>query len=683
MKNIFTLLAVFCLQLTAAGAQNVVMAGKTAPPPQKFTISENMGPAVSRAAASPEKIVLDDGERLAGFYTTDDLPDMTYGGYGITFAPGQLRAGVVFADDVLGKYAGAEITKVRFALAAPAAVSGLYIYEVTTGYEISGEPVSYTDLSSISATAGWNDVTLPSPVTIDKDKYYLIAYEYTQLSDPYSIGSFPLATDKTLDVDTTTDYGFLVYGDWASYLGGDDEPDWLNMGSGNGALCIQAVIGGADLPDDDISLGSLSAPAYAKTGETLSYSFSIRSEGNLLPSSYTLETSIDGTPAGELDTPVALSDRKQRVESTVTIPSGMTTGTHTLAVRVTSINGAVPERNTGDDTAEAAFTAYADTVARQMHLIEQFTSVRCTWCPLGHDVLEAMRKLRPGKYAWVSIHCAGMGSDPFYLSDGSTDYIEDFAMPSGSSYPSAAFDRYLFDDENLASGEIAVSIGYKAAYTQMAAEMIDDMVNGVYDGIPAFATVGIDTGYDDGTRLLSIRVYGEGGPGTEEVLSGNRLTVYLTEDSLVSAQLNQGVNDTEYVHNNVLRAIVTEQGFPYCGDEINWTSDRTYENDYTVTLGDGWNAGNMHVVAFLSRSFAVDTTGTGSWAYSDYDDGFVNNANMTGVGGTTQGIGNPGAGAGACEISRYTPGGIRLERPVRGVNIVRMSDGSVRKVLVR
>ena len=37
----------------------------------------------------------------------------------------------------------------------------------------------------------------------------------------------------------------------------------------------------------------------------------------------------------------------------------------------------------------------------------------------------------------------------------------------------------------------------------------------------------------------------------------------------------------------------------------------------------------------------------------------------------------------AVEVERYTLGGVRISSPVRGVNIVKMSDGSVRKVYVR
>ena len=44
------------------------------------------------------------------------------------------------------------------------------------------------------------------------------------------------------------------------------------------------------------------------------------------------------------------------------------------------------------------------------------------------------------------------------------------------------------------------------------------------------------------------------------------------------------------------------------------------------------------------------------------------------------GISNSGK---AVETERYTLGGVRISSPVRGVNIVKMSDGTVRKVYVK
>ena len=47
------------------------------------------------------------------------------------------------------------------------------------------------------------------------------------------------------------------------------------------------------------------------------------------------------------------------------------------------------------------------------------------------------------------------------------------------------------------------------------------------------------------------------------------------------------------------------------------------------------------------------------------------------------GIDNPSAGNGAVETARYSANGQRVAAPVKGLNIVKYSDGSTRKVVVK
>ncbi len=668
MKKIFTLLTAFALSLTVANAQfgNGSIKKAEGMPLEKSPNKIEMQ-KMQKSKSTPNKIEMEEDEHLVGFYTTDNLPSW---GYGETYYSGQIQAGAVFDNELLGKFAGGEITKVRFGLGDVVELAGLYIYEVSTNYDIGEEPISSVDLSDYTAVEGWNDVTLTTPVTIESDKYYMIAYEYTQTSSVY-----PMLTDRYLTVDLRSDYGFLVYAE-------DGIHDyWHSYGDDYGSLCIQLVVKGGNLIDDDITLKDISAKKYASIGGGLGYSFNIKNDGNEIPTSYTLDLSIDGTVQETLDTPVTLSQTSQTIEGTLALPSGIETGIHTFAVQVATINGNVPTENTFDDYLETSFTVYNGSVDRQLSLIEMFTSVQCGACPYGDAVLDEIEVQNPDKYAVVEIHGSMMGDDPYYLEDGSTEYVEFFSMPGGSSYPSASFNRYLYDDADLNQyGEVAMEIGYTSA--EYGALMFNYLVNSVYDDIPAFASVDIATDYDQSTRQLTIKVSGDGVSGATELLDGNRLTVYLTEDGLVSEQINYAVSGylTEnYTHDHVLRAIVSNEGYPW-GDLINWTDGNSYENDYTITLDDSWIADNMHVVAFISKSFGVLING--EWECAEFEDGYVNNTNMVDI-DTSTGISRTVSDSNATEVSRYTMDGRQLSSPVKGLNIVKMSDGTARKVIVR
>ncbi|MCD7713793.1 MAG: Omp28-related outer membrane protein [Prevotella sp.] len=693
MKKIFTLLAAFALSLTAANAQitNDAFIKKDAQSVMNVKRGEQLPASKSSKAKVPQKkIELETGEHLVGFYTSDDLPNYTGGYFGLG-CTGQVLMGVVFEDNVLGKCVGGEITKVRFALADNTTdVAGLYIIEASTLYGVElEETVAHVDLSSVSTVAGWNDVTLPSPVTVESGKEYYIAYEYT--STGYNT---PIVTDGTLDdVEFPSEmYGMVACGD----LEGTGEPVVWGILPSWGNVCIQAVVKGGLFADDDIVLKDLVADKYAKAGGTIDYSYEIKNEGDDQPDSYSLNLCIDSTVVKTVDNPLKkLTNSLQTVYGTLTVPTDLSDGKHTFSVEVAAINGNVPTEDTDDDIVEAALTIYSEQVDRQMNLIEEFTSVQCTFCSLGQAVVEAMLEQHPGKYAPVAIHTSGMGDDPFSMSDVIGDF-ESYTMSSGASYPSAAFNRYYYNDPEFnPNGLIALPLGYDDAdYT---AELLDELVSDVYDKIPAFATVDIDTEYDETTRELTIKVSGDGVSGASDFLDGQSLLVYLTEDGIVSTQLVLGDYVDDYVHNHVLRALLPEPESQYLygdeiesqylyGDEINWTSDKTYENDYTITLDDGWNADNMHVIAFIGKDPYPDGFPSGAlrdyWA--DFDDGYINNANMAVLGGTSDGIrGIAVSGGNATEVARYTTDGRQVSTPVKGLNIVKMSDGTNRKVLVK
>ena len=111
------------------------------------------------------------------------------------------------------------------------------------------------------------------------------------------------------------------------------------------------------------------------------------------------------------------------------------------------------------------------------------------------------------------------------------------------------------------------------------------------------------------------------------------------------------------------------------GDLLQWTDGNHYSNTYTVTLDSEWNADNMHVVAFVGRPVADQ---------SYIDDVWVNNANVAKVGGNSTGIsGVVTPDENATEVARYSIDGRQISKAEKGINIIKMSDGTTRKVIVK
>jgi hypothetical protein len=78
--------------------------------------------------------------------------------------------------------------------------------------------------------------------------------------------------------------------------------------------------------------------------------------------------------------------------------------------------------------------------------------------------------------------------------------------------------------------------------------------------------------------------------------TANRLTIALTEDSIITSQLNGNVIDTFYAHNYVMRNIVTSAQ----GDAISARgAGRVVRKIYTTMIDNVWKPENMSIVAFV------------------------------------------------------------------------------------
>ena len=107
---------------------------------------------------------------------------------------------------------------------------------------------------------------------------------------------------------------------------------------------------------------------------------------------------------------------------------------------------------------------------------------------------------------------------------------------------------------------------------------------------------------------------------TIAVHDGRRhVPVYITEDSIIYRQLNNGRWTTKYRHDGVLRqALGSVFGVSLNKEE----GDSTYRNEFSLNIPDAWNIEKLNLIAFISRPLKNGQTGV-------YTDMFVNNTEMT------------------------------------------------------
>ncbi len=653
MKKSLLSLAVLLLSSTWASAQIQTLAPKDFTFEHKSSVKEGIK-SVKKVA--PKK-TLAENQTYLGPYTSDDLADAG-NGLGLTSLPGTVKVGALLDQSMLSPYKGAKIVGVRVGLCE--AADDVVAFAAPVGTSI-GQNIFEQELSS--AKVGWNQATVTSDYTIGSDPL-LIGFSYKQTSSGY-----PISTNSKV----TYDGCFYCYANLGYGTG------WYNMGTSYGSVSVQLIVekdGGFSKLDGKIQ--DLYIPAFVKDGDTEVY---FNGSSNLGATFKAVEygVKLNGTEVATFDNTSADTGEKVDVTGTsqtfggkITFPAANIKGLgeeNELSVYIKSVDGQTPE-NTDDDVVSTTFKSYNQSVAHQKQLVEHFTSQYCTYCPLGITILETLTKQR-SDIAWVSLHGnMQSGNDAYTISDAST-----YMNYATSGFPSAAFNRYylapVFGGTN--DGELSFGLGYSSTYATQVATMFSNIIKQSNADIPAFTSVDIATTYDEATKALDIKVSGEGVEDVSKLLGDAVLTVYLTEDGLVAKQLNQGTWNYKYTHNNVLRKIVSAP----LGDAVTW-NDNKFENNYNVTLNSSWDAANMHVVAFISSPLTVSNEYT-----SAYDEVWVNNTNCVKVGGTT-GISNAiSTDKNATEIARYSLDGVQLSAPQKGLNIVKMSDGSIVKVMVK
>lgn len=215
-------------------------------------------------------------------------------------------------------------------------------------------------------------------------------------------------------------------------------------------------------------------------------------------------------------------------------------------------------------------------------LIEEFTGVQCVNCPQGAELIETLINTHGDRLVAVSIH-AGFFAEPLSESqyDLSTDTGEqlDALIGPAEGYPSAAINRNSFGTGS--------NIQFSPTW---AGHIIDELA------IPPKTDVRINNSYDDTARELDAEVTID---FLETITGDLSLSVLITENDIVDAQIDQPGLVENYKHKHVFRAMLSNVE----GDAIDTQAVGTdMVKSFNYTLPAQWNADKCKVVAFVHQS---------------------------------------------------------------------------------
>jgi Outer membrane protein Omp28 len=230
------------------------------------------------------------------------------------------------------------------------------------------------------------------------------------------------------------------------------------------------------------------------------------------------------------------------------------------------------------------------SVGKRKVLVEELTGVRCPNCPDGTRALVDLQK-QFGKenIIIVGVHAAGTFSVPF--AENKSDYrfkeaqeMADFlGQPEG--FPTAAINR-------------TQKAGGNSLFLLFPdwASAVTDAFNKDY-GLGVFLV----RNFDARSRELNLEI----NLAPEQKLTGeNRLTVLITQDSIVDAQQDRTKKVLEYAHRHVLRGFITQPK----GDPVAEPLDALalITKRYVFKIPPDWDERKCSIVAFVHRGGASD-----------------------------------------------------------------------------
>ena len=538
---------------------------------------------------TPSRVDLADNQLIMGHYTTDDVASSDEGiGFNGT---GTKQLGTIITPEEVAVFNGGKIVKFRVGLANAANITKVLVAKVTTAGSV-GSVKSYTCNSN---AAGWNEITLSTPydISLSTGQGLLIGFEYKQVS-----GQYPLSAVQVGEIYPTLQKGGLSWSEVSGF-------------SAYGNLSVQCVVESDNFPEYMINVSKLTVDKFIKQSDGITFTFDTKNLGigeEIATGACTYDVLLDGDLVTTISNPEAFGRNALTIDCTLPA-TGVALGQHTLTVVVNSLNG-VPVENPASVSGE--FTLIDNYFPRQMHIVEQFTSTYCTYCPLGSSMLSVLTNMRDD-VIWIGIHGnMSSGNDPMNTAQG--DSI--MSYEGCDSYPSGSFDRSTgWESDNA----IVTGLGYYEQYHQQIAEEIGSFFDYLAETNPSFATVNINSTFDASTRKAVVTVDGNLTPSFDTMMGADaKLSVYITEDGLVYRQLNSQVWIEDYVHNGVFRKALGSAR----GVAINKISNTKYSNTFEVTIPSSWKADNLNVIAFISRPLNS----------GNYTDMYVNQANKRKLG---------------------------------------------------
>lgn len=546
---------------------------------------------------------------------------------------GWLECALRLPASALQNYAGSEIQAVRAAIVQRINTDSLVVW---VRKELNGENLAEQLIRRSGTTPtiqqGWNEIFFDQPFQIPSEVEDLyIGYSIYQRT------GVKIISQVQPPVLNSTYYRF-------------DGSSWKDI-SGSGVASIEALIGGGTMPDYE--LGFLSAtisPELAVSPTALRVSLTAHNYGLKEITGFRVKASAPGIEAVESDVEASVPVGST-VECEFIFDPGVETNEYTQwTLELVSLKDG-EDQSADNNTVNPAFAFQRNA------LIEEFTTLRCPNCPPVAALLKEVLSQSPyAERVYAIAHHSGYYTDIFTV-DADYDYLSFYG--TGYPYaPSLMLNRRpnypYYENKNQ-----KVTNFIPSSEEELKGYLNTELLRG------SNVVLGMSLTFNaDSTRLtVTVDARKNGNYSTPSP----RLNVFLLEDEVLTR--DQAGTSGEYYLEHVTRGYNSTWG-----TSVDWDG-KDYSYTYTFDLDGKWNKENMEVVAFIYN-----------YDYSSINNREVDNAvrvKLADSGKEVTGIRpiSPTEEA-LTEVGRYDLSGRPVDKATKGVQVVRFSNGTAKKVVV-
>ena len=580
------------------------------------------------------------------------------------------------------------------------------------GNTINGVAFYIIDKSVVSNVSCWIDDKLPGNAPTDCN----FSQNVNAITDDVLTTGYPVVVESeytvpdggcyvgySFDAVATSEYGAypIAVDGMADKQGGMfinfDNTRWDNYyGQGFGNLLTAVVMSGDNFPGNAVTLNSTD---FGKVIASLNgvgnvrISFTSKGVNPVTSLSYVVDDVNAARTASEEKT-VAVDNVGFLGTGYVTfsVDAAAEQGLLDKKITITKVNGATPEGD-GVLTATGNLLTVSKDVKRKV-VVEEFTGTGCPYCTRGYAGMSALEDKYPYEFIGIAAHSSMNYPDPMendsYISLMYSLYS--FGLPSAllnRSGNMTLYDPYfgsststllgIYDDFEALCGSAEAEVTVNPVWSEDGKNVnINTDVTFLWDATDkyALAYVLVEDGLhgDDYYWWQYNYLYGASGYENEPYLY--EWTQRGEFDNAVFGSNAPFVKDMVYDH-------VALDSKNILGTETNLTAPivsgqvQSHETTFDLSNGiKGYYLGNdliqdrskLKVVAMLINTSTGEIVNADEKPIAEYESTGISNITATDENAT--------------EVARYSLDGARLSAPVKGINIIKMSDGTTKKVVV-